>query len=90
MVINGGIKLKQYKFYNFYNIYMMDLIINKAGSKNIGNKELVAESIPANTPYDALKIFFAESKDDPINFPETKLTDDGELEIIDYYTEEVK
>ena len=69
---------------------MMDLIINKAGSKIISNKELVAESIPANTPYDARKIFFAESKDDHINFPETKLTDDGELEIIDYYAEEVK
>ena len=82
--------MKRYKFYNFYNIYMMDLIINKAGSKIISNKELVAESIPANTPYDARKIFFAESKDDHINFPETKLTDDGELEIIDYYAEEVK
>lgn len=69
---------------------MMDLIINKAGSKIISNKELVAESIPANTPYDARKIFFAESKDVSINFPETKLTDDGELEIIDYYAEEVK
>lgn len=69
---------------------MMDLIINKTGSKIIGNKELVAGGIPANTPYDALEIFFAESKDDPINFPETKLTDNGELEIIDYYTEEVK